>query len=196
MKFQGLESIDDTKRTISTALCRWYCRNGKDVVPSNAAWAEWRRAIGIDAKHKTRDLTMREAFLLCVRSRLRAVCRRVGMEYPKGADGLTIKEAANAYVLKLYEENAFADRDDDEGGVFAGLDHLNKLALFSDMSGKRVLEVAHKFAGECSISPSTVRRRLIKYGLDPLKMKKRYNPEQVSRYSMAIADRELRSETQ
>jgi hypothetical protein len=183
-RFGWLQLADDTDRVISTKLCRFYCRRG-DKEPSDFSWAEWRRLVGVDPSHKTRPLTMKEALLLCVRSRLRSICKRVGMPYPSPPLTKTkLMDVANAYVHLLYQEGAFTERED---GEFAGLDHLNKLALFSDMSGAQVLEVIRRYSGESSISLSTIQRRLIKAGEEPIRMRQRYRPAEVSRKLAAVA---------
>lgn len=171
-----LDYLDDNERVIASPLWRSVCGN-----PSNNSWQKYRKSVGIPAENKKHKLTRREAYLLLVRSRLRVICDRLGVDKPRDSEIAEYLPTSPLFAIaSSYAETLPID------GLSAILaDAINA----SNLSGDAILAL---LATVGEVAKSNLGERQIKLiissaGLGTILKKRIYSYTEVQRFINAIS---------
>jgi hypothetical protein len=158
--------LDHNTRKYDSVACRRECGD-----PSSQSWSEWRRECGVKRLCKRDKLTEFEAFLLYVRSQLRGICQECNIPYPPATnkDGKPRGAAEINIVAEFYAKHLY-----DQGG-FVRPDGF----VLTEMTGAKLLEVAHQLMGKKSVSVRTVQRWMRRSNLDRVKPGQKYTIDQL-----------------
>ena len=182
----AIEELDDEEQIISSSAWRYACLgvNKKDPKKSgggNSTWTACRDIIGmfeiVNGKKvytEIKSLTRREAFLVLVRSKIRNICKELGIKCPRigihnpkpgDLDYPQLEAIANLWIKKI------GTPMDDALAILANVD--------GPVVGTKLEEVMKSWSGKKSWSESTTRRIFKEAGLK-YKRRKKYPPAQIS----------------